>query len=149
MARLFHFRSFWNFLGRNKLFTATNIFGFAVSQMFVLLLELYVQDELSVDSFHENKERIYRLEADDGAQFAPGLAPAMAARYPEIEAWTRICTKDRYTLDDNADILIYFQGRRNADLSARLDTAELNRCFKQTLRLRRFVENISGNPYLN
>ena len=86
MARLFHFRSFWNFLGRNKLFTATNIFGFAVSQMFVLLLELYVQDELSVDSFHENKERIYRLEADDGAQFAPGLAPAMAARYPEIEA---------------------------------------------------------------
>ena len=266
MARLFHFRSFWNFLGRNKLFTAINIFGFAVSLMFVLLLGLYVQDELSVDSFHENKERIYRLEADDGAQFAPGLAPAMAARYPEIEAWTRICTKDRYTLDpiagytdetvdaeilltdssffsifsfpfvegnpatvmhtwddvvltesfarrlfghepamgkvistrgidytvsgvvrdfehthfrhpdmivpidnwlrsskttrsflagqmntlnDNADILIYFQGRRNADLSARLDTAELNRCFKQELRLRRFVENISGNPHLN
>lgn len=248
------------------MFTAINIFGFAVSLMFVLLLGLYVQDELSVDSFHENKERIYRLEADDGAQFAPGLAPAMAARYPEIEAWTRICTKDRYTLDpiagytdetvdaeilltdssffsifsfpfvegnpatvmhtwddvvltesfarrlfghepamgkvistrgidytvsgvvrdfehthfrhpdmivpidnwlrsskttrsflagqmntlnDNADILIYFQGRRNADLSARLDTAELNRCFKQELRLRRFVENISGNPHLN
>ena len=80
MARLFHFRSFWNFLGRNKLFTAINIFGFAVSLMFVLLLGLYVQDELSVDSFHENKERIYRLVADDGAQFAPGLAPAMAAR---------------------------------------------------------------------
>ncbi|MCC8061713.1 MAG: ABC transporter permease, partial [Rikenellaceae bacterium] len=99
MRNLFHFRSFFNFLSRNKLFTAINVFGFAVSLMFVMLLGLYVQDELSVDSFHDNRARIYRIEYNEGVQLAPGLAGVVAANYPEIEAWTRVYTKDRYTLD--------------------------------------------------
>ena len=90
MLNMFHFRSFFNFLGRNKLFTAINVFGFAVSLVFVILLGLYVQDELSVDSFHANRDRIYRVQYDEGATLSPAFAPTFAERYPEIESWTRI-----------------------------------------------------------
>ena len=266
MRTIFYLKSFWNFLQRNKLFTAINVFGFAVSLMFVILLGLYVQDELSVDSFHANRDRIYRVEYAERVQLAPGLAKVMAARYPEIEAWTRVCTKDRYTLDpiagytaetvdadvlltdssffsifsfpfvegdpstvmhtwddvvltesfvrklfgtesamgkviskgginyvvsgvvrdfehthfrnpdlivpidnwlrtaksdpvnlaqqmnhigNNNDILIYLMGRENADMPARLDTAELNRYFTQELKLQMFVEGVWNHPRLN
>ena len=90
MKNIFHFKSFLNFLSRNKLFTAINVFGFAVSLMFVVLLGLYVQDELSVDSFHANKDRIFRVEYEGSAKLPPGLPALLEARYPEIETSTRV-----------------------------------------------------------
>lgn len=38
MFRQLNFRSFFNFLGRNKLYAAINIFGLSVSLMFVILI---------------------------------------------------------------------------------------------------------------
>lgn len=90
MSNSFHFKSFLNFLKRNKLYTAINIFGFAVSLMFVILLGLYIQQERSVDAFHENKDRIYRLEHREGANYAPVVADVIRNRYPEIESTTRV-----------------------------------------------------------
>ncbi|WP_300744554.1 hypothetical protein [uncultured Rikenella sp.] len=46
MSNSLQLKSFWNFLQRNKLFTAINIFGFAVSLMFVVLIGLYVQERV-------------------------------------------------------------------------------------------------------
>ncbi|WP_298064864.1 ABC transporter permease [uncultured Rikenella sp.] len=90
MRHLFGLKSFWNFLRRNKLFTAINIFGFAVSLMFVVLIGLYIQDELRVDRQHEKGERIYRLEHAKGVLFGAPTAPGLEARYSEIEATVRI-----------------------------------------------------------
>lgn len=90
MSNSLQLKAFWNFLQRNKLFTAINIFGFAVSLAFVVLIGLYVQDELSVDDFQANKERIFRLEYAEGSNLPPALGAALAAHYPEIEAFTRI-----------------------------------------------------------
>lgn len=47
MKRLF--LSFGKFLSKNKSYTTINVFGFAVSLMFVILIGLYIQDELHVD----------------------------------------------------------------------------------------------------
>ena len=41
MFRQLDFRSFFNFLGRNKLYTAINIFGLSLSLMFVILIADY------------------------------------------------------------------------------------------------------------
>ncbi len=49
MNNTFQMRSFLRFLERNKLYTAINIFGFAVSLMFVALLTVYIQKEAAVD----------------------------------------------------------------------------------------------------
>ncbi len=83
-------KAFWNFLQRNKLFTAINIFGFAVSLMFVVLIGLYVQDELSVGHEQPNRDRIYRLRNEEFSQFSAPIAADLRNRYPEIEATLRI-----------------------------------------------------------
>ncbi|MEQ8414318.1 MAG: ABC transporter permease [Imperialibacter sp.] len=50
---------------RNRLFTAINVVGLAVSMSVGLLIIAFVSDLLSYDNFHENKDRIYRLIAKD------------------------------------------------------------------------------------
>lgn len=45
---------------RNKLYSIITIIGFAVSLTFVILLSIYIRQELSVDDFHVNKDRIVR-----------------------------------------------------------------------------------------
>jgi len=46
---------------RNKLFSAINIIGLAVSMSVGLLMIAFVTDLLSYDDFHEKKDRIYRV----------------------------------------------------------------------------------------
>ena len=85
MGNFLQLKSFWNFLKRNKLFTAINIFGFAVSLTFVVLIGLYVQDEVAVNRSQVNRDRIYRIVGSSQTNFAPPTAPDLANRYPEIE----------------------------------------------------------------
>jgi len=50
---------------RNKLFSAINIVGLAVSMSVGLILIAFISDLLSYDDFHEKKERIYRVITTD------------------------------------------------------------------------------------
>ena len=94
MKTIFDFRAFLNFLGRNKLYTAINIFGFSISLMFVILLVTYTRQEYAVDQFHSNKERIFRLCDETDACFAPLIGRDLKARYPEIETYVRLFKTD-------------------------------------------------------
>lgn len=93
MDHFSQFKSFWNFLKRNKLFTAINVFGFAVSLTFVVLIGLYVQDELSVNASQPNKERIYRLRNEDMAYW-PVPIKDFFARYPSVETVVRMVDRN-------------------------------------------------------
>ena len=42
MSNILNFKSFLNFLGRNKGYTAIDLFGLSVSLMFVILIATYV-----------------------------------------------------------------------------------------------------------
>ncbi|EHP46714.1 ABC transporter permease [Odoribacter laneus] len=75
---------------RNKLYSIITIIGFAVSLTFVILLSIYIRQELSVDDFHVNKDRIVRMEGEDGANWGALVAQHMQDAFPEIEAYTRI-----------------------------------------------------------
>ena len=48
-------------MGRNKGYTAIDLFGLSVSLMFVILIATYVVGELSTDHYHEKGDRIYAL----------------------------------------------------------------------------------------
>ena len=52
-----------NFL-RHKMYSFINIFGLAVGIACCLLILLFIQDEISYDSFHKNADRIYRVNTD-------------------------------------------------------------------------------------
>lgn len=56
-----YFKTSSRSLVRNKLFSAINIIGLAISMSVGLLLIGFLTDLLSYDDFHEKKDRIYRI----------------------------------------------------------------------------------------
>jgi putative ABC transport system permease protein len=83
---------------KHKGYSFINIFGFAIGIACCLLIILYVQDELSYDKFHEQANRIYRI---DRAGSFKGQAyhmpitshptgPAMEMDVPEIKFAVRL-----------------------------------------------------------
>jgi putative ABC transport system permease protein len=96
---MFNLRSYLKFLSRNRLYSLVIVSGFAVSLMFVFLLSVYVKQELSVDGFHENKDRIYLIVRDEGnssliSAFSNPVADVVKDKCPEVEAYTRIVTQE-------------------------------------------------------
>lgn len=92
--RLADFKVFRKFLARNKVYTFVTLVGFSVSLMFVLILGVYVKQELSVDGFHEKKERIYLMSNEGKAAFASPVAPYLKDNYPEVENFSRVFSMD-------------------------------------------------------
>ncbi len=82
----------------HKLFSFINIFGLALGMASAILIFLYVQDELSYDRYHQNADRIYRLDtilSDPGfgqngfATASAPWAPALVDEIPELENYVR------------------------------------------------------------
>ncbi len=97
------FRSF----SFNKLYSFINISGLAIGIAACALIYFWVQDELSYDQFHENAERIYRLERSWDFKEMHGQAPlaagpwgpALVRDYPEIENTVRLENAEMYLKD--------------------------------------------------
>ncbi len=80
---------------RNKIFALINILGLAVGMACFVLITLWIQDELSYDKFHANKDNLYLLTVihpddniDPNVPYA--LAPRLADEFPEIVHFSRI-----------------------------------------------------------
>lgn len=82
--------TFLKHLFRNKLYSLVTILGFAISLTFVLMLSVYIKEQLSVNSLQKNKHRIYRLTNEKNASFSGPVAPLLLHNFPEIENYTRI-----------------------------------------------------------
>ena len=83
-----HIRFTFRNLTRNKVYSAINILGLAVALACEILILLWVNHELSYDTFHERADRIFlvlRGEEDVFMASTSGLlAPAMIAEIPEV-----------------------------------------------------------------
>ena len=85
MNNIFNLGTFFKFLGKNKSYTAINVFGLAISLMFVILIGIYVKQELSTDTFHEKADKIYVLGNEEVFDFNFRIAYKIQERYPEID----------------------------------------------------------------
>ena len=77
-------KSYLKFLSRNKLYTAIEFFGLAVSLAFVILIGSYVVQQYAVTRENPDGDRIYL----PGLPGSPGLTygfPEVVTRIPEIE----------------------------------------------------------------
>ena len=91
---------------RDKTFSLINILGFSIGIACTVLILFWVQDELSYDQYHENKDRIYRVlsRVPTGEEYLEAgvtpaaLAPMLEESYPEIEMATRFKSMGSYTL---------------------------------------------------
>lgn len=84
-------------LKRQPGYAALNIIGLTIGIASALLILLYLQQELSFDSYHVNADRVYRVssdisEPDNSFRWAVTQAPlgkTINAEYPEIINYTR------------------------------------------------------------
>jgi putative ABC transport system permease protein len=84
-------------LKHSKGYTFINISGLAIGMACCLLIVLYIQDELSYDSFHTNADRIFRVVASTSEDGIPtnangtfGAGPALKKDFPEVVDFVRI-----------------------------------------------------------
>ena len=97
MIRNFFKIAYRNLL-RNKAFSVINITGLAIGMAAAILILLWIQDEVSYDEFHENKDRIYEVwnrVPFDGKIRSWNSVPAPLARavekdLPEVERAVRV-----------------------------------------------------------
>lgn len=75
------------------------ITGLSLALSSILLIVLFLENELTYDRFHKKSDRIYRLTTIDqtfiaGKQFArvynPSFIPALAGHFPEVENYVRL-----------------------------------------------------------
>ena len=94
-------KSFWNFLKKNKLYGAINLVGLTVSMAFVLLLSVYVQRQLTTDSFQKNADRIYVIANEDNVTMGYWLDKHLKNNFPEIEKGccvANVASADAFTI---------------------------------------------------
>jgi putative ABC transport system permease protein len=91
-----YFKTAWRSLWNNKSTTAINITGLAVGMTAAVLIFLWVQNEMSFDSYHKDSNRIYRLTTNLPAlnwiwETTPLLlADAVKKEAPEVETTARL-----------------------------------------------------------
>ncbi len=112
MNILLNFKSYLNFLSRNKTYTVVEVFGLSVSLMFVLLIAVYTSQELSTDNFQEKKERIYFVGNEDTPCLGAAIPYMIKERYPEVE---KVCPM---VVGEGSRIVLEYDGKMiNASVS--------------------------------
>ena len=77
-------------LARHRIYSAINIIGIAIGLAFCILTYLFVQNEWTYDTFHQNADRIYRVyikgrnERVHGVTPGP-LGPALIEAFPDMQ----------------------------------------------------------------
>src|SRR5215468_9235848 len=98
-----YFKTAWRNLWRNKVFSAINILGLSSGLACCILIFLFIQNELSYDTFHAHAKNIYRVTSEsEGPNGKTSLAvtpapwaPLMKKDYPEIESYTRLLKTEK------------------------------------------------------
>lgn len=88
-----YLKTTWRSLLRDRQFTILNLVGLSVALSCVLLIYLWVSDELAIDKFHTKNDRLYQVMAHinlpDGihtGEYTPyRLSRALAKEMPEVE----------------------------------------------------------------
>jgi putative ABC transport system permease protein len=92
-----YFKIAWRNLTKNKAFSFLNISGLAIGMASAVLILMWVQNEISYDQFHQNKDHIYeawnRGQMDDKIQCWDNtpkiLGLTLKKDYPEVQTVAR------------------------------------------------------------
>src|SRR5690349_1239585 len=56
-----YFKTAWRNLVKSKVFSLINVMGLTIGITVCMMIYLFIMNEFSVDQFHKNKDRIYRV----------------------------------------------------------------------------------------
>ncbi len=97
---------------KHKKISLINIFGLAAGIASSLIIFAYVNNELSYDKFHKNREQIYRVTTHFNmgnnsitlAMSTPALGQTIKEEYPEVKDFVRIRKTEEFKLEINDQI---------------------------------------------
>ena len=89
-----YFKIAFRNLLRHKTYSFINIAGLSLGMLSLLLISVWVHNELSYDSFHENNEKLFKVVTEYNEEYwmsgSPwALAPTLKKDFPEIERYSR------------------------------------------------------------
>jgi putative ABC transport system permease protein len=92
-----YFKTAWRNMMRNKTSSFINVSGLSIGIACVLMIVIYIQNELRYDKFHKDSDRIFQVVLNgnmNGQEFwagniAPPVGAALTNNIPEIESYTR------------------------------------------------------------
>lgn len=102
-----YFKTAWRSIWRQKVFSFINIAGLAIGMAGAILILLWLQNEISFDKFHLNKDRLYEaygLTNNTGShpyainKTSQPLAHALKQNYGEVENTTRVTDENGFLL---------------------------------------------------
>ena len=112
-----YLKTAWRNMQRNKVNSILNISGLAIAMACVIMIALYVRDELSYDRFFANADHLFQVNmtvADDngpenttGGNTAPAVGPALKDMYPEVESYARVYRP--------GDVVVRYDGTAKAE----------------------------------
>ncbi len=93
-----YFKTAYRNIARNKFYTFLNVLGLSIGFTVFIFIFLFVKDELTYDTYHKNKDRIYRIASDFNIANKPEqfaivpvpMGPALKLEYPEVEKFCRM-----------------------------------------------------------
>jgi putative ABC transport system permease protein len=101
-----YIKTAWRNLLKNQFYSLINIAGLTAGLAIGIMILLWVQDELSFDSFHKKTPNIYRLEVWGGTgsrrqlwplEVAP-IGPLSKQTLPQVEDFVRIAAIDKASI---------------------------------------------------
>lgn len=90
------FKTAFRTLFKNKTSSFINVAGLTIGLSVVIIIAVFINHELSYDTFHENSDRIYRVisgNANDKDSYAgtpEPLGPFLQSNIPDIASYTRL-----------------------------------------------------------
>jgi len=101
-----YIRTAFRNLFRHKGYSLINIAGLAAGVACCLFILLYVEQELSYDSYHKDADRIYRIaneqKTSNGFRYysaiLPVLGSAVREKLPQVESLARLTTSEEQTV---------------------------------------------------
>ena len=92
-----YFKTAWRNMLRNKTSSFIHVSGLSIGIACVLMIVIYIQNELRYDKFHKDADRIFQVVLNGnmsgqefwGGNTAPPVGAALTNNIPEIESYTR------------------------------------------------------------
>jgi putative ABC transport system permease protein len=111
-----YLKTAWRNMQRNKVNSILNISGLAIAVACVLMIALYVRDEMSYDKFFANADHLFQVnmtvadnggpENTTGGNTAPAVGPTLKEMYPEVESYARVYRP--------GDVVVRYDGKTKA-----------------------------------
>ncbi|HEX6180852.1 MAG TPA: ABC transporter permease, partial [Chitinophagaceae bacterium] len=108
----------WRNMRKNSIYSFINIFGLTAGLTAFLLIALYIFDELTYDSFHQNADSIYRViehrtsaagKESNVVSIAFNLSEKAEKDFPEIEYAGRFSALGRLNVMNNENTNVFLE----------------------------------------